>query len=54
MDLAKFGPDYLERYVDAVLDGGTARPGPGKLHGYAAKLIREIVADAAIGKGLRL
>lgn len=52
--IAKHGPDYLERYVDSVLEGKAVRPGPGELHGISAKLIRELAADAMIGERMRL
>ena len=50
MALAKHGPDYLERYVDARVAGTSAHPSPGQLHGIAAKLIRELVLDAEVGR----
>jgi hypothetical protein len=45
--IALHGPDYLERYVDALLAGTITHPA-GKLHPLSAKLIREFVLDAEV------
>jgi hypothetical protein len=45
--IATHGPDYLERYVDALLSGGMTYPA-GKLHPLSAKLIREFILDAEV------
>jgi hypothetical protein len=47
--IATLGPDYLERYVDALVEGRIS-PGPNGLHPFSAKLIREFVLDAEVAQ----